>query len=242
MNTALKTVLCFAVIIFSLNLTKTATAYSLTIEVPGTASIWLANQPGGTEVFLDVAPTNSPVAIDVASVNAGSFLYFDVSGTTSRDPNLGFWPLVGGDGETPGTGGFAVENWSFPPQFDLSGMTGPVSSLVAVFIDLDQVLSTPSNLYFGDASSRSFTDLSPSIQQVFFIGDGLTGVGVGELQMFQVPLGADLLYLGLLDGGNYNNVGALYVTVDAVPLPASFLLLGSGFFVLERIRRGKKDN
>jgi hypothetical protein len=69
------------------------------------------------------------------------------------------------------------------------------------------------------------------LQQLFFIGDGLTGTGSGSVQTFIVPSGATQLYLGTGDGyGWYNNSGSFSVTVNtpgtvATPEPASSLLL-----------------
>src|SRR5262249_43728926 len=57
------------------------------------------------------------------------------------------------------------------------------------------------------ATARSFSVLAPMIQQVFFIGDGLTGTGAGSRQEFVISAGADTLYLGVFDYGNYNNPG-----------------------------------
>lgn len=45
----------------------------------------------------------------------------------------------------------------------------------------------------------SFTALAPEVGQVFFIGDGLTGTGIGRPQAFVVPATATHLYLGFVD-------------------------------------------
>jgi hypothetical protein len=58
------------------------------------------------------------------------------------------------------------------------------------------------------------------LNQVFFIGDGLTGTGSGSRQTFNVPADATELWLGYVDGGGYegppadygDNVGSLSVT------------------------------
>ena len=68
-----------------------------------------------------------------------------------------------------------------------------------------------------------FTDLSPEIGQVFFIGDGRTSGGT--LQNFHAPTGATRLYLGYADalnfgfpsstpGSYWDNSGALNVAVS----------------------------
>jgi len=52
----------------------------------------------------------------------------------------------------------------------------------------------------------SFTSVSPLLQQVFWIGDALTGTGSGSVQQFFAPTGATRLFLGPLDlsGGTSN--------------------------------------
>jgi hypothetical protein len=60
------------------------------------------------------------------------------------------------------------------------------------------------------------------LQQSFFIGDGLTGTGVGSVQTFIAPEGATRLFLGSMDGGGwYNNVGSFKVVVETAPVPES---------------------
>ncbi|HET9834372.1 MAG TPA: PEP-CTERM sorting domain-containing protein [Vicinamibacterales bacterium] len=62
----------------------------------------------------------------------------------------------------------------------------------------------------------------------FFIGDGRRLDGVTP-QYFIVPNGATRLFLGTMDGFEWNNnAGSLDVTVAAVPEPATLTLLGLG--------------
>ncbi len=208
-----------------------ANADSVTVTVPGTASIWLAEKPDGSTFWglystPDVAPTNSPVEISLVGFSPGTFLSFIVSGATSRSPDFVDYPLVGGDGETPGTGPNAI--WDshqydgYVYQTTVGAIAGPFSALVGVFIDSTQPLLTrPPTLDFGTESSRSFLTLEPMLRQVFFIGDGLTGVGSGVRQRYLIPNGADKLYLGILDIPNYNNVGSLQVAIYGVSEPSA---------------------
>jgi hypothetical protein len=122
-------------------------------------------------------------------------------------------------------------NFSYGSDFSFSGLNAPFSSLIGVFVDSTHTYGAPLSLDFWTIEGRSFSILSPRIQQLFFIGDGLTGTGTGERQQFRIPQGADILYLSTFDVGSTNNVGSLHVNIpNANPVPESpFLaLLGIG--------------
>jgi hypothetical protein len=90
----------------------------------------------------------------------------------------------------------------------------------------------------------SFTSLSPQLDQVFFIGDGLTGDGTGTIQQFNVPTGATRLVLGLVDAPNYNgdpggygdNTGSFSATFS-IPEPSVSELLFGGVGLLVLVGR-----
>jgi hypothetical protein len=76
----------------------------------------------------------------------------------------------------------------------------------------------------------SFLSLSPALDQLFFIGDGLTGTGSGTVQQFVAPAGAGTLYLAISDsvGASGNNSGSITVdvaSVSSVPEPSSAVFL-----------------
>lgn len=187
----------------------------VTLDVQAVTAIWLAGQPDGTFFGPDVAPINSPVPVELSGFDPALPIEFTVNGTTAKAPG---YPLHAADGD-PG------EIFTYGPAFDVSRIGAPLMSLVGVFFDAEQVFPPPSPLAFGTNGQRSFAALAPEIQQTFFIGDGLRGVGTGPNQEFRIPNGADLLYLALYDGGNYNNVGELRVTVASVPEPSSVCLV-----------------
>jgi hypothetical protein len=67
----------------------------------------------------------------------------------------------------------------------------------------------------------SFANLSPGLRQIFFAGDGLTGTGSGDVQVFHVPEGATRLFLGFIDyyepdypGGYADNTGSIDITAE----------------------------
>jgi hypothetical protein len=97
--------------------------------------------------------------------------------------------------------------------------------------------TAPSRLDFSSTSTsvpggRSFTTLSPLVDQLFYVGDGLTGEGSGSLQTFIVPDEATHLYLGLIDGSRFihgpdfydNNAGSFSAQLVVVPEPPGFVI------------------
>jgi hypothetical protein len=120
--------------------------------------------------------------------------------------------------------------------------------LVGVFLDSTTPTgSGPSVLSYnyGTVGSLNTTDpmFSPAIDQVFFIGDGLTGTGTGAEQIFNVPPDATTLALGFADSFDSvpsyyaDNVGSLTATFaittepSSVPEPTSVFLLAGGFLL-----------
>jgi hypothetical protein len=164
-------------------------------------------------------------------------------GTTgSWSPDIGtgsvfFGPDGGLDAIVPGSnGGDHITA--------LGGISGFIDGdlvlpLVGVFTGSTIPGTPPATLNF--TGNENFTTLSPLLDQVFYIGDGLTGTGSGTLQDFMVPAGATELYLGAPDSPRYNgapgaygdNVGYITVNPDItygilVPEPISLIFFGTG--------------
>jgi uncharacterized protein (TIGR03437 family) len=122
---------------------------------------------------------------------------------------------------TPGT----AQNIDNPiGPFSGYDTTDFVGALTGVFLadSLPASAPPPLRFYVSDSSQggiqTNFRTLSPQIGQVFFIGDGLTGTGTGDVQVFVVPPTATHLYLGYSDscGGTvpscfFDNGGAILV-------------------------------
>ena len=193
-----------------------AIAASNSVVVSGLADIWLAGQPAGTILnggfpSSDVAPTNSPVPAS-AGLNLTAGSYLTVSATGSTDYN-------GCASPTPDGGG-PCGVFTAPGALSISAYKGPANALVGVFLDANVPSGVaPAGLDFSTPASQAQASLSPLLNQVFFIGDGLTGTGTGTVQRFVIPAGATRLFLASADGvgANYNNSGSFSVVVaDAV--------------------------
>ncbi|MBW8830641.1 MAG: PEP-CTERM sorting domain-containing protein [Burkholderiales bacterium] len=116
----------------------------------------------------------------------------------------------------------------------------PLGTLMGVFLDdrRPDSFRAPGALDFSGAGALDFKRLSPRLKQVFFIGDGLAA---GTLQRFYVPNGATRLFLGTMDGYEWNNnSGAFNLKVkvnylseqmantSAVPEPETYALMLTG--------------
>jgi hypothetical protein len=123
----------------------------------------------------------------------------------------------------------------------ISDINAPANALLGVFLSnaLPTASAAPGKLDFSAGGiGVDFLTLSPVLQQLFFIGDGMTSLMA--LQSFIAPTGSTRLFLGTMDGfGWFNNAGQF--TVSAVPLPAALPLFGTGLgllgFVAWRRRR-----
>ena len=197
-------------------------------EVSGKASPYLAGMPPGSTCCLDgippndTAPEESPVQVFGIPLAPGTVLTFGVGGGVS---NAGLPPT-----DPPDGGVFFTSPFTGLPGTDegngIARMNAPVNALVGVFLDngVPNNSPTPPGLDFSDGGlGRAFGQLCPGLKQPFFIGDGLTGHGGGAPQQFIVPAGATRLFLGTVDGFDWNtNSGAFSVQVTSTP-PMSIL-------------------
>jgi PEP-CTERM motif len=205
------------------------------ILVPGTANPYLSGQPSGTLCCDgDSAPAESPVLALSGSLG-GDTLTFAATGGVSFGPG----PVA------PSPDGWPGDVFTMVADYG-TGISGPmgvqVSGLVGVFIG-SSVPSGPAPAQLNDG--MSFTSLAPGLDQIFWIGDGLTGTGTGSVQSFLAPSGATRLYLGVVDGfGWYNNPGVIDVTINgaaSVPEPSTWAMVllglaGLGFAGFRRMR------
>jgi len=95
------------------------------------------------------------------------------------------------------------------PDRGTSGIIAPVAGFVTGVFEDGRASGTPPPTLDFTSIGTDFTSLSPVLNQLFYVGDGLTGDGAGLVQHFNVPVGATALYLGIPDASGYNgNPGA----------------------------------
>lgn len=193
-----------------------------------------------------------PTVVNLSSGTA-SLTFSGVQGSISCTSSAGCITMDNGGhyNDADGTGGASTLNGT--GTTGLSGITAPGAGwLVGVLVASGGPSgSAPTALDFTTGSGTSFTSLSPQLDQVFFIGDGLTGDGAGTTQTFYVPTGAATLYLGIADACSYSgapscyndNSGTYSLTVNqsadalSVPEPSGWAVLGFGLVGLAVLRR-----
>lgn len=218
-------------------------AGAVTLTVFGTANPNLAGRADGYACCSgDSVPTHSPAEVIGLGFSAGDALIFSATGGVAVGPGV---PAT----NTPdGVSNFSMTNYG-------DGISAPtfvrVSALMGVFLGAGDPTGgvTPAQLSF--AAGINFASLTPGLNQIFFIGDGLTSSSFvagppGAQQLFYVPSGATRLFLGTSDGfGWFNNGGSFRVEVSIddggpTPVPApptlALLLMGLGATWLARAR------
>jgi len=207
------------------------------VIVPGDADPYLAGMPdGSTASGGDVAPDQSPIFVEGLELIPGTVLTFAAAGQVSfaGAPNVNETP----DGKLSGYGSHAVG-----AENGISNITSNWNSLLGVFLTDDQPDSNPAPaaLDFINASGVpggiNYTSLAPELQQLFFIGDGVTDDGT--IQEITVPEGATRLFLGTMDGtGWFNNAGQLFVTISGPQEPT----IPDWTIYLDQNRNGIRDD
>jgi hypothetical protein len=200
------------------------------LVVPGTADPWLAGMSGSaTASGGDTLADSAPVLVSGLTLIPGKALTFQVTGA------VGYGPASSTVASTPDgmlySGNFishiaGAEN-------GISNYRVPIDALVGVFLGnaAPNLSPAPSMLDFSPSGNvpggTGYHMLSPSLKQVFFIGDGLDGSSA--LQSIIIPAGATRLYLGTSDGFQWsNNQGQFDVRVNATPEPGTLTLLSLG--------------
>ncbi len=216
--------------------------FSDTLTVPATSDIYGAGQ---STLPATIYPGTFPPSASFAADPDQILTFSSVTGLVGCN----FFITNGPDGTC-----FPNVNTTVTSYGGLSGIDVYQANmfLVGVFLDnsapsgpgpsvLDYNYGTPGSLNTTDA------DFSPELDQVFFIGDGLTGTGTGQEQIFQVPADATRLYLGFADSFDSvpsyyaDNVGSLTATFafTTIPEPSYVFLVTGALFAGILMRRRK---
>ena len=179
------------------------------VSVPATADIFAAGLAS-----LPTLPNGVGTPPPSLPVTPGTVVTFSASGQATA--HIGVLSYNGPNGAAIlGSGSTDINSYG--------GISGVVDSaaeffLVGVFTNnLQPEAPAPAPI---DFTGPNFTSLSPGLDQVFFIGTGVTSGDVAH--SFTVPAGANKLYLGLPDADGFNgspgyysdDVGQFSVTVD----------------------------
>jgi hypothetical protein len=206
--------------------------------VPATADLFSSGQAvaavsrGGT----------LPIEVTLPAGVDRSITFHSVTGAVVAGPS--FWPSVGPDGGT--TMAFGPRPTDVSSASGIAGMRHPrFEFLAGVFLDgsTPAAGTEPARLDFN-VLGAGFPELSSLLRQTFAIGDGLTGTGSGNVQVFHIPDSATRLYLGFVDGYDFqgvpsqyqDNTGSFSVNFTVVPEPGVALLAVAGGITVFAIR------
>jgi len=210
------------------------------VTVPGTSNIF-----GAGHASPPSSPSGSGVLPPYVTFPATSGLVLTFSSVTGT-VSFALDELNGPDGYT-GSGITVISTGG------ISGLTiaGNMMFFAGVFTNGTEPSDPAPPVLDFNIICINFSDLSPLLNQTFFIGDGLTGTGTGTVQRFHVPDGATRLYLGFADndgygyppGAYFDNTGFLTASfnIAAVPEPSTMLLLGFGLVGLAGVRRFERQ-
>lgn len=229
-----------ASLIVLLPLLAVSSAIGATYTVKGTSDLWLSGAASGTTASTNDTLDNAAPFLAPTKIVGGTTYTFSVTGSVSNTHSA--------SGLSPDGNSKNFIWHDAGAQNGISNIYAPMNSLIGVFLDSTDPVNGEQGtaLNFGTTGSKhlstDFTTLSPTLNQVFFIGNGETSTGL--TQTFVAPTGATRLFLGTMDGYEWNNnSGQFYVDMTVVPEPATYAaLLGAatlGFVAVRRYRQRK---
>jgi hypothetical protein len=188
---AFGTVVFAATALFS----ETPTSDTLTVNVPATANPYLAGMPSRTNARMgDEAPQQSPVLVERTLSHAVA-VTFTALGAVQHTPDC--------PPECYGPNGAEQTSHRGGAEHGISDVTAPMNALVGVFLSDDRPDRSDAPHPLDRRAMRRDNEILPKLKQVFFIGDGRTRSST--LRRFLVPAKATRLYLGVMDGYEWNN-------------------------------------
>jgi Flp pilus assembly protein TadG len=186
-----------------------------TATISGQSDPWLAGMPNGTQASdLDTAPAQSPPL--VMTVVPGSTLTFtNVAGGVSNDPSI---QLDNANGDPTQMHSHNDDDPLNEPgvQDNIGNITAPINSMIGVFLTPNAPNTQPAPTVWPDYSTQAARDVAVTstlqAQEPFYIGNGKTSGGT--VKTFVVPAGVTRLYLGTMDGHQWNNnLGSYSATI-----------------------------
>jgi Flp pilus assembly protein TadG len=190
-----------------------------------------SGEPWGSPTQFDVTPG---AVVEVTYPNGSSFMdvnqgFLSSNGNgidyTADGSNNGSYAIYSDDAANPSLP--QGSQTTSGTEHGLSNVEAPLNSVLGVFMDQNGATygadssqesnesgapSTPSGKDYSTQSSRDYSAVEPSLNQVFFVGTGQTSNGTQ--QMVLVPSNATKLFLGTMDGHEWsNNQGGGDVTV-----------------------------
>lgn len=188
-------------------LAVTAASAQTAVTVSGTANIYgagLAAPLASNSSCGTASNGTAPVLVSIPP-GATSFSLTSSSGTVACvDPGN---VATSGDGPCQG-----LTNTNITGENNLSGIvhSGSTMFLMGVFLGASApVAPAPAGLSYT-AGNVNFASQSAQLQQVFFVGDGLTGSGTGATQQFVIPSGATRLFLGFADASSFQGASGCF--------------------------------
>lgn len=192
------------------------------LDVHGTSNPWFSGMPEGTEG--SGGPDGDP---DYHGGNTASMINQSVSGIYVYGGAQMTFEVTGGTTNDKVTKPAHTINWGPDGQLDkrffemettngISYIKAPQNALIGVFLtderpdvfasnnpDKVQINVAQCPTDYSTWGNRNRLVYRPALQQVFFIGDGLTTSG--QRQTFIAPPGATRLFLGSMDEWEWNN-------------------------------------
>jgi hypothetical protein len=181
------------------------------LTVQATDVIYAAGTQSG-----EAGPAGGTVPKGIMTLPAGAKgVYFSVTGSYTCTSPEGCSTVNSGSGTNYNDpdGAYAQVSGSSAVGYDsISGITAPGAGyLVGVFIAADGPTGhAPPSLNFTVPPGTASPSGHPRLDQVFFIGAGLTGDASGTRQVAYVPKGATQLVLGISDDCGYSGKPSCY--------------------------------
>jgi uncharacterized protein (TIGR03437 family) len=179
-----------------------------TVQIPSLGDLYFIDAPSGTSGLGDLAPINDPIQANIP-LTAGQTLQFASYGGI----------VDAAERQTAPPEGESI-NFNGGDYAGLSAINCPRAGVMGVFVGAthNRSASGAAGIAFT-APILALTNLQPLLNQIFYIGNGLTPQGLPRT--ITVPAGATRLFLSYADYNLGNNSGSFTVVISVVNPPAA---------------------